>query len=208
MLKISDHLPAISSSRFWLVRRALIALSVMLAVGASAVGTGRTFEASSAAKKTAIQRVFATRPVETVAAASAATEELMHEVATDSAEVVRPNMLSTQSVTAIMPVKRPREILMEVTAYCACKKCCGPNAIGLTASGRSVSYNAGRFVAADTTVLPFGTKLAIPGYHGEQPVEVIDRGSAIKGNKLDVFYPSHEEALRWGRQTIRVTIVE
>lgn len=208
MLKLSDHLPVNASSRFWLVRRALIALSVLLAVGASAVGTGRTFEANAAAKKTAIQRVFATRPVETVAAATAATEELMHEVVTDTAEAVRPNMLSTQSVAAIVPAKHPREILMEVTAYCACKKCCGPNAIGLTASGRSVSYNAGRFVAADTSVLPFGTKLVIPGYHSQEPVEVIDRGSAIKGNKLDVFYPSHEEALRWGRQTIRVTVVE
>lgn len=49
--------------------------------------------------------VFATRPVETVAAATAATEELMHEVATDAAEAVRPNMLSTQSVTAITPAK-------------------------------------------------------------------------------------------------------
>jgi 3D (Asp-Asp-Asp) domain-containing protein len=96
---------------------------------------------------------------------------------------------------------------MEVTAYCPCQKCCGENAEGITASGHDVSYNQGRFVAADTDVLPFGTKLIIPGYTGK-PVEVIDRGGAIKGNKLDLFYPTHEEALQWGRQWVDVVVVE
>ncbi len=96
---------------------------------------------------------------------------------------------------------------MEVTAYCPCEKCCGPNAVGLTASGKPVTHNAGRFVAADTTVLPFGSELQIPGYHGSTAVPVLDRGGAIKGNKLDVYFPSHEEALQWGRQWLLVTIV-
>lgn len=101
-----------------------------------------------------------------------------------------------------------RTMLMEVTAYCACTICCGPEAQGITASGKDVSYNDGRFVAADTSVLPFGTKLIIPGYADDQPVEVIDRGGAIKGHKLDLFYASHEEALQWGRQFVEVIITE
>src|SRR5262245_45780006 len=36
-------------------------------------------------------------------------------------------------------------IWMEVTAYCPCHKCCGPKAAGLTASGKRVTYNDGRF---------------------------------------------------------------
>lgn len=99
-----------------------------------------------------------------------------------------------------------RRIEMEVTAYCACPKCCGPNAMGITASGKPVSHNHGRFVAADTRLLPFGTRLSIPGYHGGIEVEVIDRGGAIKGNKLDVFFPSHEQAKQWGRQRLLVTV--
>ena len=97
---------------------------------------------------------------------------------------------------------------MEVTAYCPCKKCCGPSAAGITASGKHISYNDGRFVAADTDRLPFGTKLVVPGY-GEAalPVEVIDRGGAIKGNKLDVFFPTHQAALEWGRRRIAVLII-
>ena len=102
---------------------------------------------------------------------------------------------------------KPQTLLMEVTAYCPCKKCCGPDAAGITASGRLVSHNGGQFVAADTTVLPFGTKLVIPGYAGEEAVEVIDRGGAIKGNKLDLYFDSHDEALEWGRQMLDVTIV-
>jgi 3D (Asp-Asp-Asp) domain-containing protein len=109
-----------------------------------------------------------------------------------------------------MPAGGPkvRQMLMEVTAYCACKRCCGPRAQGLTASGRRINYNGGRFVAADTRVLKFNTQLLIPGYAGGRPVEVIDRGGAIKGNKLDVFFDSHEAARKWGRQWLVVTVLE
>ncbi|HWB52777.1 MAG TPA: 3D domain-containing protein [Tepidisphaeraceae bacterium] len=99
-----------------------------------------------------------------------------------------------------------RIIWMRVTAYCANKKCCGPHACGITASGKPVSFNEGRFVAADTSVLPFGTKVSIPGYHGGQSVPVIDRGGAIKGDRLDVFFPSYETALQWGVKWLPVTI--
>ena len=97
---------------------------------------------------------------------------------------------------------------MEVTAYCACKKCCGSHAQGLTASGHRISYNGGHFVAADTRLLPFGTKLVIPGYANGKPVEVIDKGGAIKGRHIDLFMPTHQKAVEWGKQWIAVTVVE
>jgi 3D (Asp-Asp-Asp) domain-containing protein len=104
--------------------------------------------------------------------------------------------------------RRVATLRMEVTAYCPCTKCCGPLAQGVTASGRLVSHNAGKFVAADTGILKFGTRLEIPGYHDARPVEVIDRGGAIKGYKLDVYFPTHEEALLWGRKMLDVNVVE
>ena len=99
-------------------------------------------------------------------------------------------------------------ILMEVTAYCPCQKCCGPRASGVTASGVGVDYNGGRFVAADTRILPFGTELQIPGYGSAdgEIVEVVDRGGAIKGYRLDVFYPDHATARQWGRQVLPVRV--
>ena len=93
---------------------------------------------------------------------------------------------------------------MVVTAYCPCTQCCGPNARGITASGKRVSANGGRFVAADRE-LPFGTMLVIPGYNNGRPVEVLDRGGAIKGNRLDVFFPTHQEARQWGVRRLKVS---
>ena len=109
------------------------------------------------------------------------------------------------------PIRAPaphfKTVEMLVTAYCPCKLCCGPHADGITASGRPVSYNGGHFIAADTHLLPFGSKVIIPGYDNGQPVPVIDRGGAIIGNHIDVFFPVHKEAVNWGRRWIRVTIV-
>ena len=103
--------------------------------------------------------------------------------------------------------KKSRIVKMEVTAYCACTKCCGPDAQGITASGLHVSHNKGKFVAADNDVLAMYTRVIVPGYDS-RPVPVIDRGGAIKGYKLDLYFPTHEEALQWGRQIIDVTVIE
>ncbi len=91
-----------------------------------------------------------------------------------------------------------KEIKMEVTAYCACVKCCENFADGITACGHKIKQGD-RFVAADKRY-PFHTKMIIHGYNNNKPVEVLDRGGAIKGNKLDVFFDTHKEALLWGRK--------
>ena len=110
-------------------------------------------------------------------------------------------VLALAAVAAFLPERWPRRML--VTAYCPCPECCGPDARGITASGRPVSANGERFVAADRDI-PFGTMLVIPGYNDGRPVEVLDRGGAIKGNRLDVYFPTHAEARRWGRQWLTV----
>lgn len=102
----------------------------------------------------------------------------------------------------------PRMVAMDVTAYCACKICCGSHAKGVTASGRPVTFNGGHFAAADTKLYPYGTKLIVPGYNSEKPIEVIDRGGAIKGNHIDIFMPTHQQAVAWGKKRLTVRIVE
>lgn len=109
-------------------------------------------------------------------------------------------------VVLLQPAKPKAEkiINMKVTAYCPCKKCCGKYADGITASGYKIQ-SGDKFLAADKRY-PFGTKMIVPGYADNKPVKVLDRGGAIKGNRLDVFFPTHQEALNWGVKNLPVKI--
>jgi 3D (Asp-Asp-Asp) domain-containing protein len=106
------------------------------------------------------------------------------------------------------PVRPAHQYWMTVTGYSPDEASCAPFADGLTATLHSVTANAMKLVAADTSLLPFGSLVTIPGYDDERVVPVLDRGGAIKGYKLDLLFPTHEEARQWGRQRIRVTIWE
>ena len=52
----------------------------------------------------------------------------------------------------------------------------------------------------------FGTEMVIPGYNNSQPVKVLDRGGAIRGRRLDVFFNSHQKAMEWGVQSLPVKV--
>ena len=95
-------------------------------------------------------------------------------------------------------------VQMRVTAYCPCEKCCGKYSNGQTACGHKIRPGDA-FVAADKKY-SFGTKIIIPGYENAEPVKVLDRGGAIRGNRLDVFLASHEEALKWGVRHLDVKV--
>lgn len=88
-----------------------------------------------------------------------------------------------------------------ITAYCACIKCCGKTD-GITASG--VKAVEGVTVATDSSI-SFGTKVYIDGV-GERIVQ--DRGGAIKGNRIDLYFSDHQSALNFGRQIKEVKIIE
>jgi 3D (Asp-Asp-Asp) domain-containing protein len=104
------------------------------------------------------------------------------------------------------PAARMETLRMLVTAYCPCRKCCGRYQDGRTASGRDIHANGSRFVAADTRILPFGTRVSVPGYHDGLAVPVLDRGGRIKGHRLDVFFLSHAQAEKWGARWLDVTV--
>jgi len=95
-------------------------------------------------------------------------------------------------------------VRMRVTAYCPCPKCCGNYSDGKTACGHTICPGDA-FVAADKKC-PFGTEMIIDGYQNGKPVKVLDRGGAIRGNKLDVFFHTHNEALKWGVKYLDVKV--
>jgi 3D (Asp-Asp-Asp) domain-containing protein len=48
--------------------------------------------------------------------------------------------------------------------------------------------------------------MIIPGYNNGQAVKVLDRGGAIRGNKLDAFFHTHQAALEWGVKYLDVKV--
>lgn len=87
-----------------------------------------------------------------------------------------------------------QEQTFTVTAYCPCEKCCGAYSNGYTATGEKAIQ--GVTIAADPDVLPMGTEIELDGH----TYTVQDTGGAIAGNRLDLYFDRHEDALRWGVQ--------
>lgn len=77
---------------------------------------------------------------------------------------------------------------------------------GITFSGVEVTRDLYSTIAADLDVFPIGTILYIPSYgYGV----VADKGSAIQGNKIDLYYDTVDEVYNeWGKQEIEVYVVE
>ena len=93
---------------------------------------------------------------------------------------------------------RLRTIVAEVTAYTASEEECGKSD-GITASGKPVRYG---YIASDD--LPFGTRVIIDG----GVYEVADRFGGGYRNRIDIFMPSRGDAMRFGRRTMEVHIIE
>ena len=75
---------------------------------------------------------------------------------------------------------------------------------GLTASGRPVAQG---LIAADPRVLPLGSRVHVEAgpYTGEYLVA--DTGGAVRGRRIDIWTPSSREAMRFGRRTIKLTVL-
>ena len=81
----------------------------------------------------------------------------------------------------------------------------GHPSYGITYSGVKVKRDLYSTIAADTTVFPIGTILFIPHYgYGV----VADTGSAIKGNKIDLYYDTVQDVYQeWGKKKLEVYVI-
>lgn len=60
-------------------------------------------------------------------------------------------------------------------------------------------------IAVDPGVIPLGSRLYVEGYgYGT----ALDTGGAVKGNKIDLFFNTKAEALKWGRRKVEVFILK
>ena len=97
------------------------------------------------------------------------------------------------------------------TAYCSCERCCGDyaNSRPLDENGKPIIYTASgrravpQYSIAMSKSYAFGTMVEIPGIG---MCEVMDRGGAVQGNVIDIYFGSHEEALEWGCRWLDVKI--
>jgi len=103
-------------------------------------------------------------------------------------------------------VRYTRHMTMNATAYSPHFPSTGKNpgdpGFGITATGLQAEYGV---VAVDPTVIPLWTKVYVEGYGY---AIAGDTGSAIRGNRIDLCYNTHEEAVNFGRRLVNVYIVK
>lgn len=94
-------------------------------------------------------------------------------------------------------MKYKRVIYGEATAYTWGGGASGNTSIGL--------YPKRGIVAVDPRVIPYYTKLYIPGYG---MAIAGDTGGAIVGTRIDLFMDSLHECYQWGRRDVEIYILE
>ncbi|MDM5451133.1 ubiquitin-like domain-containing protein [Peribacillus simplex] len=95
-----------------------------------------------------------------------------------------------------------KEIYVSSTAYTAsCKGCSG-----VTSTGVDLKSSPGaKIIAVDPSVIPMGSKVYVEGYGY---AVAADKGGAIKGNRIDVFFSSKNDAYRWGVKKVKIRVLD
>ena len=103
-------------------------------------------------------------------------------------------------------------VTMSATAYDLSFESCGKHpdhpAYGITASGTKARPGV---VAVDPRVIPLGTKLYVESLDGTPDygfASAEDKGGAIKGNKIDLFFESSTDVRNFGRSKVKVYILD
>jgi len=137
-------------------------------------------------------------------------EKVLKESTNEIIEKGTAKLLVTSRGAA--PRKYKDVIVMQASAYtddyASTGKKPGDKYFGITSSGTKVRPGV---VAVDPRVIPMGSKLYIESMdkttsYGNASAE--DTGGAIKGNKIDLFFPSSQEAMRFGRRNVKVYILD
>jgi len=133
-----------------------------------------------------------------------------NQEATQVAGTSAADTATANTSSPVIPTERAREISaaapatiekaapsenFEATAY---------SLHGRTASGTQATTGV---IAADPRVLPIGSRVRIEAgtYTGEYIVA--DTGGAVKGKRIDIWTPSSREAMRFGRRTVKLTVL-
>ena len=100
--------------------------------------------------------------------------------------------------------EEPKYFILEATGYYPGPECTYPFDDGFTAIG-DVAGRGSVAIDDKNGPLRIGQRVWIEGYGLGK---CNDRGSAIKGWKIDLCFEAYEEALEWGRKLIKVYLLE
>ncbi|MFD2446958.1 3D domain-containing protein [Bacillus sp. CGMCC 1.16607] len=109
--------------------------------------------------------------------------------------------VTKKSAPVVKAVATKKTVTVKATAYTAsCEGCSGT-----TATGINIKANPhAKVIAVDPSVIPLGSKVYVEGF-GE--ATAADTGGAIKGNRIDVFIPSEQDAINFGVKKLKVKIL-
>lgn len=127
---------------------------------------------------------------------------------------IEPVEGKTKSTKAAENKQKPigKPVKAELTAYCNDPRCTGQSKKSLTAMQTETRLG----VIAAPSNIPLGSKMYIPAlknYKADGMFKVEDRGGAIKVKKdgtyvIDVWVPTYEEAIKFGRKKTTIYLVE
>ena len=199
-------------------QRRLVALRASLAqrrvrIDAAVAGARRTLEGLSAARSERLAFVAHLRQAERLKSAQIQTlEARVHAAQQKSAQLTAqsaapaPDSVSASVTTAGAAETTPSPAPAPVPApaprggHALTVSSTGYSLPGHTATGLPVGWGV---IAVDPSVIPLGTRVTIPGY-GE--AVAADTGSAVRGNEIDIWFPTLAQARAWGRRTITITL--
>lgn len=137
---------------------------------------------------------------------SGGNEETKHVNSTDSSNSIvskQDKVVAVAAPVITSPSSAPegKELVVTATAYTAyCEGCSGTTAYGIDLRANPNL----KVIAVDPNIIPLGTRVWVEGY-GEAIAG--DTGGAIKGNRIDVFIPSYENALAWGVKDVKIRVL-
>jgi 3D (Asp-Asp-Asp) domain-containing protein len=133
-----------------------------------------------------------------------------NQEATQTAGTSAADTATANTSNPVASTERPREVsaaapaIVEKAALSENFEATAYSLHGRTASGAPATTGV---IAADPRLLPIGSRVRIEAgsYTGEYVVA--DTGGAVKGKRIDIWTPSSREAMRFGRRTVKLTVL-
>lgn len=180
-------------------------------VAAAVQGAQRTLDDLTAARTARIAFIDRLRAQEQLKVAQVAALQARVAAAQQKAAALTAAATSTSDAsTAAEPIAAPAPAPKQAPAPAATAAPSGGRTITVSSTGYSLSGRTATglpvgwgVVAVDPSVIPLGTKLTIPGY-GE--AVAADTGGAVRGDDIDIWFPTPAQARAWGRRTVTITL--